>query len=151
LAEQAKAALARTTNPRARGPLSSPAITVQLADLDPTRTIVDQEQKLTDTPSDSSRGRSLPHQEETIKATYTAAEASAHISDPSAGSRRRWVTPGRDAARAGQGRRNAGRSGALDELLASGALTDLTSTNDDIQAQLDKAKARRTSTRRSRR
>jgi phage shock protein A len=31
------------------------------------------------------------------------------------------------------------RSGALDELLASGALTDLTSTNDDIQAQLDKA------------
>jgi len=36
--------------------------------------------------------------------------------------------------------RNAGRSGALDELLASGALTDLTSTNDDIQAQLDKAK-----------
>jgi phage shock protein A len=32
------------------------------------------------------------------------------------------------------------RSGALDELLASGALTDLTSTNDDIQAQLDKAK-----------
>ena len=31
------------------------------------------------------------------------------------------------------------RSGALDELLASGALTDLSSTNDDIQAQLDKA------------
>jgi phage shock protein A len=33
------------------------------------------------------------------------------------------------------------RSGALDELLDSGALTDLTSTNDDIQAQLDKASA----------
>ena len=33
------------------------------------------------------------------------------------------------------------RSGALDELLASGALTDLTNTNDDIQAQLDKASA----------
>jgi len=31
------------------------------------------------------------------------------------------------------------RSGALDELLASGQLTDLTSTSDDIQAQLDKA------------
>ena len=30
------------------------------------------------------------------------------------------------------------RSGALDELLSSGALTDLTSTHDDIQAQLDK-------------
>ena len=33
------------------------------------------------------------------------------------------------------------RSGALDELLSSGALTDLTSNNDDIQAQLDKAGA----------
>jgi len=31
------------------------------------------------------------------------------------------------------------RSGALDELLASGALTDLNSPSDDIQAQLDKA------------
>ena len=31
------------------------------------------------------------------------------------------------------------RAGAMDELLASGALTDLTSPNDDIQAQLDKA------------
>jgi phage shock protein A len=30
------------------------------------------------------------------------------------------------------------RSGALDELLANGSLTDLTSTSDDIQAQLDK-------------
>jgi phage shock protein A len=30
------------------------------------------------------------------------------------------------------------RSGALDELLASGKLTDLTGTTDDIQAQLDK-------------
>jgi phage shock protein A len=30
------------------------------------------------------------------------------------------------------------RSGALDELLANGSLTDLTSTTDDIQAQLDK-------------
>ena len=32
------------------------------------------------------------------------------------------------------------RSGALDELLSSGALTDLTSTRDDIQEQLDAAK-----------
>jgi phage shock protein A len=33
------------------------------------------------------------------------------------------------------------RSGALDDLLASGALTDLTGSTDDIQAQLDKASA----------
>ena len=31
------------------------------------------------------------------------------------------------------------RSGALDELLASGSLTDLTASHDDIQAELDKA------------
>jgi phage shock protein A len=31
------------------------------------------------------------------------------------------------------------RAGAMDELLASGALTDLTNPVDDIQAQLDKA------------
>jgi phage shock protein A len=30
------------------------------------------------------------------------------------------------------------RAGAIDELLSSGALTDLTSSTDDIQAQLDK-------------
>ncbi len=33
------------------------------------------------------------------------------------------------------------RAGAIDELLASGALTDLTSSTDDIQAQLDKVSA----------
>ena len=33
------------------------------------------------------------------------------------------------------------RAGAIDELLASGALTDLTSSTDDIQAQLDKVGA----------
>jgi len=33
------------------------------------------------------------------------------------------------------------RSGALDDLLASGKLTDLTGSTDDIQAQLDKASA----------
>ena len=33
------------------------------------------------------------------------------------------------------------RAGAIDELLASGALTDLSSSTDDIQAQLDKVAA----------
>jgi phage shock protein A len=33
------------------------------------------------------------------------------------------------------------RAGAIDELLASGALTDLNSNSDDIQAQLDKVAA----------
>ena len=33
------------------------------------------------------------------------------------------------------------RAGAIDELLASGALTDLTTPNDDIQRQLDAAGA----------
>ena len=38
------------------------------------------------------------------------------------------------------------RAGAMDELLASGALTDLSKPVDDIQAQLDKASATSPST-----
>ncbi len=34
------------------------------------------------------------------------------------------------------------RAGAMDELLASGSLTDLTSGHDDIQAQLDKVSSK---------
>jgi phage shock protein A len=78
---------------------------------------------------------------ETIKATYTAAEASAHISEAVSGISTSMGDAGAAMQRAqDKVAQMQARSGALDELLASGALTDLTSTNDDIQAQLDKAK-----------
>ena len=144
LAEQAKAALAQNNEPLAREALSRrQAITVQLADLETQHaTIVDQEQKLTDTAQRLQvEVEAFRTKKETIKATYTAAEASAHISESVSG----ISTSMGDAGAAMQRAQDKvaemqARSGALDELLASGALTDLTSTNDDIQAQLDKAK-----------
>ena len=143
LSEQAKAALGQNNEPLAREALSRrQAITVQLADLETQHaTIVDQEQKLTDTAQRlQTEVEAFRTKKETIKATYTAAEASAHISEAVSG----ISTSMGDAGAAMQRAQDKvaemqARSGALDELLASGALTDLTSTNDDIQAQLNKA------------
>ncbi len=144
LAEQAKAALGQNNEPLAREALGRrQAITVQLADLETQHaTIVDQEQKLTDTAQRlQTEVEAFRTKKETIKATYTAAEASAHISEAVSG----ISTSMGDAGAAMQRAQDKvaemqARSGALDELLASGALTDLSNTNDDIQAQLDKAK-----------
>ncbi|HUV57185.1 MAG TPA: PspA/IM30 family protein [Acidimicrobiales bacterium] len=144
LAEQAKAALAQNNEPLAREALTRrEAIAAQLKDLDTQHaTIVEQEQKLTDTAQRlQTEVEAFRTKKETIKATYTAAEASAHISEAVSG----ISTSMGDAGAAMQRAQDKvaemqARSGALDELLASGALTDLTSTNDDIQAQLDKAK-----------
>jgi phage shock protein A len=133
LAEQAKAALGQNNESLAREALSRrEAISVQLKDLETQHaTIAEQEQKLTDTAQKLQvQVEAFRTRKETIKATYTAAEASAHISDAGAAMQRAQDKVAQMQA----------RSGALDELLASGALTDLTSTNDDIQAQLDKAK-----------
>jgi phage shock protein A len=144
LAEQAKAALAQNNEPLAREALSRrEAISVQLKDLETQHaTITEQEQKLTDTAQRlQTEVEAFRTKKETIKATYTAAEASAHLSEAVSG----ISTSMGDAGAAMQRAQDKvaemqARSGALDELLASGALTDLTSTNDDIQAQLDKAK-----------
>jgi phage shock protein A len=77
---------------------------------------------------------------ETIKATYTAAEASAHVNEAVAGISTSMTDAGSAMQRAqDKVAEMQARSGALDELLASGALTDLNAPSDDIQAQLDKA------------
>ena len=145
LADQAKAALAQNNEPLAREALARrEAIATQLKDLDAQHaTIVEQEQKLTETAQRlQTEVEAFRTRKETIKATYTAAEASAHISEAVSG----ISTSMGDAGAAMQRAQDKvaemqARSGALDELLASGALTDLTSSNDDIQAQLDKAKS----------
>ena len=144
LAEQAKAALAQGNEPLAREALTRrEAIAGQLKDLDTQHaTIVEQEDKLTQTSQRlQSEVEAFRTRKETIKATYTAAEASAHISEAVSG----ISTSMNDAGAAMQRAQDKvaemqARSGALDELLASGTLTDLTaSPTDDIQAQLDKA------------
>ncbi|MBW4079518.1 MAG: PspA/IM30 family protein [Acidobacteria bacterium] len=144
LAEQAKAALAQGNEPLAREALTRrEAIAGQLKDLDAQHaTIVEQEDKLTQTSQRlQSEVEAFRTRKETIKATYTAAEASAHISEAVSG----ISTSMSDAGAAMQRAQDKvaemqARSGALDELLASGTLTDLSaSPTDDIQAQLDKA------------
>ena len=143
LAGQAKDALAQGNEPLAREALTRrEAIAVQLKDLESQHaTIVEQEQKLTETSQRlQTEVEAFRTKKETIKATYTAAEASAHVSEAVSGISTSMGDAGAAMQRA-QDKVAAmqARSGALDELLASGALTDLTSTRDDIQAQLDKA------------
>jgi phage shock protein A len=142
LAEQAKAALAQGNEPLAREALTRrEVIASQLKDLDTQHaTIVEQEDKLTQTSQRlQTEVEAFRTKKETIKATYTAAEASAHINEAVAG----ISTSMGDAGAAMQRAQDKvaemqARSGALDELLANGSLTDLTNTSDDIQAQLDK-------------
>ncbi len=144
LAEQAKAALSQGNEPLAREALTRrEAIAAQLQDLDTQHaSIVEQEDKLTATAQKlQSEVEAFRTRKETIKASYTAAEASAHVNEAVSG----ISTSISDAGAAMQRAQDKvatmqARSGALDELLASGALTDLTaSPSDDIQAQLDKA------------
>jgi len=79
---------------------------------------------------------------ETLKATYSAAEAQTRIGEAAAGISDSMGDAGAVMARA-QDKIAAmqARAGAIDELLASGALTDLSTNTDDIQAQLDKVAA----------
>ncbi|HEX3563777.1 MAG TPA: PspA/IM30 family protein, partial [Acidimicrobiales bacterium] len=75
---------------------------------------------------------------ETMKATYTAAEAQTKIGEAVSGISESMGDAGMSMQRA-QDKIDSmqARAGAMDELLASGALTDLTHPVDDIQAQLD--------------
>jgi phage shock protein A len=75
---------------------------------------------------------------ETIKATYTAAEAQARIGEALSGVSEEMGDVGLAIQRAED--RTAelqARAGAIDELLASGALEDVTGSSDLIQAELD--------------
>jgi phage shock protein A len=143
LADQAKAALAQGNEPLAREALTRrEAIAAQLKDLDAQHaTIVEQEDKLTQTSQRlQTEVEAFRTKKETIKATYTAAEASSHINEAVAGISTSMTDAGAAMQRAqDKVAEMQARSGALDELLASGALTDLNSSSDDIQAQLDKA------------
>jgi len=79
---------------------------------------------------------------ETMKATYTAAEAQTKIGEAVSGISESMGDAGMSVQRA-QDKIDSmqARAGAMDELLASGALTDLTNPVDDIQAQLDQVSA----------
>ena len=78
-------------------------------------------------------------QKETIKATYTAAEAQSRIGEAVSGISEEMGDVGMAVQRAqDKTAQMQARAGAIDELMASGALEDMTSTpRDDIQAELD--------------
>ncbi len=75
-----------------------------------------------------------------MKATYTAAEAQTKIGEAVSGISESMSDAGMSMQRA-QDKIDGmqARAGAMDELLSSGALTDLSHPVDDIQAQLDQA------------
>jgi phage shock protein A len=76
---------------------------------------------------------------ETIKATYTAAEAQTRINEAFSGISEEMGDVGLAIQRAeDKTAQMQARAGAIDELLASGALEDFTGQRDDIQAELDR-------------
>ena len=142
LQDQARQALGQNREDLAREALSRrAAIGAELVDLHTQQEqISDQEQKLIQTAQRlQSQVATFRTRKETMKATYTAAEAQARIGEAAAGISASMGDAGMTIQRAQDKIANMqARAGALDELLASGALTDLSSNSDDIQAQLDK-------------
>ena len=142
LQEQAKQALAQGNEDLAREALTRrSALGEQLLDLKTQHDQVsEQEDRLVET---SQRIQAQVEQfrtrKETLKATYTAAEAQTKVGEAVSG----ISTSMGDAGAAMQRAQDKisgmqARAGAIDELLASGALTDLNQPVDDIQAQLDR-------------
>jgi len=143
LATQAKAALEQGNEPLAREALTRrEAIAAQLRDLDTQHaTVLEQEEKLSAASQRlQSEVEAFRTKKETIKATYTAAEAQTKINEAVTGISGSMTDAGQAMQRAeDKVAEMQARSGALDELLSSGALTDLTGSRDDIQRQLDQA------------
>jgi phage shock protein A len=141
LQDQARQALGQNREDLAREALSRrAAIGQELSDLQGQHEqISSQEQKLVATAQRlSSQVETFRTRKETLKASYTAAEAQTKIGEATAGISSSMSDAGMTMQRAQDKiSEMQARAGALDELLASGSLTDLTSNSDDIQAQLD--------------
>jgi phage shock protein A len=145
LQTQAKAALQQGNEDLAREALSRrAALGEQLAELKTQHDqISEQEQKLIDTSQQlQARVEQFRTKKETLKASYTAAEAQTKVGEAVSGISDSMGNSGAAMQRAQD--KIAGmqaRAGAIDELLASGALNDLSTPVDDIQKELDKVSA----------
>ena len=142
LQSQAKAALEQGNEDLAREALTRrAALGEQLADLQSQHDqVAEQEAKLIQTSAKlQQQVEEFRTRKETIKASYTAAEAETNIGEAVTGISNSMGDAGQAMARAQDKiSQMQARAGAMDELLASGALTDLSKPVDDIQAQLDK-------------
>ncbi len=143
LQQQAKAALTQGNEDLAREALGRrEALATQLTDLQTQHEqVTAQEQKLIATAQKlQAQVDAFRTKKETMKASYTAAEAQTKIGEAVSGISESMSDAGMSMQRA-QDKIDGmqARAGAMDELLASGALTDLTNPVDDIQSQLDQA------------
>jgi phage shock protein A len=142
LQDQARQALGQGREDLAREALSRrSAIAAELTDLETQHAqIAAQQERLTETAQRiQGQVEAFRTRKETMKASYTAAEAQSKIGEAAAGISSSMNDAGLALQRAQDKIADMqARAGAIDELLASGALTDLTSNTDDIQAQLDK-------------
>jgi phage shock protein A len=98
-----------------------------------------EEQKLTDASRRlQAKVQAFKIKKETIKATYTAAEAQTRINEAVTGISEEMGDVGMAMQRAqDRTEQMRARAGALDEMISSGALEDLSAPADPIQAQLD--------------
>lgn len=143
LDDQARQALAQGREDLAREALSRKAsLASQIQDLKTQHDQLDaQEAQLTQASQRlQAKVESFRTQKETIKATYTAAQASTKINEAVSGISEEMGDVGMAIQRAqDKTAQMQARAGALDELMASGALDDVTTGGTDrIQAELDR-------------
>ena len=120
------------------------AIGTQLAQLESQHVQLDaEEKKLIDASRRlEAKVEAFRTQKETIKATYTAAEAQSKIGEAFSGISEEMGDVGLAVQRAEEKTLALqSRAGAIDELMASGALDDVTRSSDPIQAELDRVSA----------
>ena len=135
LDDQARAALAGGREDLAREALARKSgLTQQIADLQTQLAqLQEQEEKLTVASQQlQAKVEAFRTKKETIKATYSAAEAQTKISEAVSGISSELGDVGMAVQRAeDKTAQMTARAGAIDELLASGALTDATGTGKD--------------------
>jgi phage shock protein A len=143
LTQQAQKALSLGREDLAREALTrKSALAQQIADLDQQRSqLQGEEDKLTLASQRlQAKVESFRTQKETIKAKYTAAEASTRINEAFSGISEEMGDVGMAVQRAeDKTAQMQARSGAIDELISSGALDDVSAINrgDDISRELD--------------
>jgi phage shock protein A len=141
LQDQARAALGAGREDLAREALSRrEAATQQIEQMEPQhQQLVDEEAKLGQTLKTlQGRVNQFRTQKETLKAQYSAATAMTSVNEGVAGISKSISDSGAALTRAQD--KIAGmqaRAGALDELLESGVLEDMSGSHDDIQHELD--------------
>ena len=142
LQEQARQAISQNREDLARQALGRRAdIATQLEGLKTQHDdLSQQEERLVATTQQlQARVEAFRTQKETLKASYTAAQAQTKIGEAVSGISESMSDTGMAMQRA-QDRiaQMQARAGAVDELLASGALTDLSGSSDPLQHELDK-------------